>query len=408
MEAIIFDAGTASVDARPVTASGAQNIYQLVLDQVAVRAASEGEPVSLTAHDHVQGTTDQMLVTADGQVTLLHAPAAAPRQAPRPPTSPTPQAPSPEVPGGFPAPHSPTATDFTSFIRPTKPVPSKGWRRTVHSLTGGAINPGLSATERRHDQLIEQAQTRATKPYTIAVMCLKGGIGKTSTTVGVGLTLAQHRGDRVIAIDANPDAGDLYERTCPGEAPATLTDLADRLDDITGMTDLSRYTSIAGRLTVLAGDQEPTISESLSAEDFTSALRTLQHYFNVILVDCGTGVTHPSMVGILSNADQVVIAGGYAVSGAKRAERTLRWLATNGYERLARNAVVVLTATAEVSRQVNTDAIEQLLGSLAATVVTVPRDQAVADGAAVTLDRLDEATRQAYLQISAAVAEDFR
>ncbi len=400
MEAIIFDAKRASVDSQPVTAHDGQSIYQAILDRVAVRAAAQGSPISLTAHDQVQGETAQLLVAGDGQITITTPP-------PSQPPAATAHVPPEPVVNDQPA-TAVAVTDFTSFIRPTKPVPARGWRRALHSLTGGAVNPGLSTAERRHDQLVAQAQTRATKPSTIAVMCLKGGIGKTSTTVGVGLTLAQYRGDRVIAIDANPDAGDLYERTCPGDAPATLTDLADRLEDITGMTDLSRYTSIAGRLTVLAGNQEPTISESLSAEDFTSALRTLQHYFNVILVDCGTGVTHPSMLGILSNADQVVIAGGYAVSGARRAERTLRWLASNGYARLSRNAVVVLTETADVSRQVNTEAIEQLLGSLAATVVPVPRDQAVADGAAVTLDRLDETTRQAYLQISAAIAKDFR
>ena len=83
-----------------------------------------------------------------------------------------------------------------------------------------------------------------------------GGIGKTSTTAGVGLALARYRGDRIIALDANPDAGDLYERTCPGTPPATLTDLAAHAGDVQSMTDLARFTGLAERLSVIAGDQD--------------------------------------------------------------------------------------------------------------------------------------------------------
>lgn len=131
-------------------------------------------------------------------------------------------------------------------------------------------------------------------------------------------------------------------------------------------------------------------------------------YFNLILVDCGTGVTHPSMVGVLGNADAVVIAGSYAVSGARRAENTLRWLHANNYENLARTATVVLTQTATVSDSIDTTAIEQALGNLSAQVVTVPHDQSVADGAVLDLNKCGEATQQAYITIAAALAKTFR
>ncbi|WP_153505345.1 MinD/ParA family ATP-binding protein [Cumulibacter manganitolerans] len=292
-------------------------------------------------------------------------------------------------------------------MRDLPPAPARGWRRLVHTLTGGSINPGPSPAEQRHRELLEAVRTRATQPEVIATICLKGGIGKTSTTAGVGLTLARHRGDRIIALDANPDAGDLYERTCPGTPPATLTDLAAHASDVASMTDLNRYAGIADRLSVIAGDQEPTISESLSADDFVTALQAVQHYYNVVMVDCGTGVTHPSMVGILSNARHVLIAGGYAVSGARRAESTLRWLTAHGYHHLARTAAVVLTQTTTVSNIVDTAAIENTLAQHSATVIRVPHDQAVADGTTISLDRLQPATADAYLQIAASIARNF-
>lgn len=42
--------------------------------------------------------------------------------------------------------------------------------------------------------------------YKIALLSLKGGVGKTTVTATLGATFASIRGDRVIAVDANPTA----------------------------------------------------------------------------------------------------------------------------------------------------------------------------------------------------------
>jgi len=47
------------------------------------------------------------------------------------------------------------------------------------------------------------------------VMSRKGGVGKTTMTLALGSTFASLRGDRVIAVDANPDAGNLARITPP-------------------------------------------------------------------------------------------------------------------------------------------------------------------------------------------------
>ena len=402
LEARIFDATSASIGGRAVSLEPEDpTVYTAILRHARGRARAEQEPVQLVAHDLTRGQVDTMRIEPDG--TIQQQPATSPPAPAGPPVAL--QARPPAAAPTSPTPAFPPTHDF---VRAIKPAPERGWRKVVHTLTGGSINPGLSPEEQRRRELIAAVQTRATHPEVCATICLKGGIGKTSTTAGVGLTLARYRGDRIIALDANPDAGDLYERTCPGTPPATLTDLAARAGDVASMTDLARFAGIAERLSVIAGDQEPTISESLSAEDFVEALRVVQHYYNVVMVDCGTGVTHPSMVGILSNARHVIIAGGYAVSGARRAESTLRWLAANGYQHLARRAVVVLTQTAAVSSIVDTAAIEATLGQLSATVIRVPHDQAVADGTNISLDALQPATAEAYLRIAASIAANFQ
>ena len=143
-------------------------------------------------------------------------------------------------------------------------------------MTGGYINPGDSARNARADELLQRIQTPLRGDYRIAVMSLKGGVGKTTTTVTLGGVFASLRGDRVIAIDANPDLGTLAQRVAaPG--PSTIRDLL-------AATDTSRYpqvrsytTQAKSRLEVIGSERDPAFSESFSEMDYRRAIDILQH-----------------------------------------------------------------------------------------------------------------------------------
>ncbi|MEE2523983.1 MinD/ParA family protein [Pseudarthrobacter sp. J75] len=307
--------------------------------------------------------------------------------------------------------------DFTSspglFVREQKPRPVGGVRGALYSLTGGALNMGPGAKQREEDELARRISRQLQGSFNTAVLSLKGGIGKTSTTVGVGLTFAEFRGDPPCAIDANPDSGDLVERAL-GEGiyqqatPRTITDLLENIESIDSLTSLSRYMHHAGRLHLIAGEQDPEVSDSLTATEYLRIRKLISNYYAVALTDCGTGVTHNAMSGILQSADNLIIAAGYAVSGAKRARSTLQWLASHGYEELARNAIVVITDKDEVSSRVDKDAIEEYLAGICRELIAVPHDRGVADGDLVTLDVLKPATRRAYKEIAAAIVDGYR
>ncbi len=301
----------------------------------------------------------------------------------------------------------------TSFVREQKPRPKHGFRGFLYRVTGGSWNMGPSALEREEDELARRISRQLQGSFNTAVLSLKGGIGKTSTTVGVGLTLAEFRGDPPCAIDANPDSGDLVERAL-GEGiyqkatPRTITDLLKNIDSVDSLTELSRYMHHSGRLHLIAGEQDPEVSDSLTAEEYLRIRKLIGSYYSVALTDCGTGVTHNAMKGILQSADNLIIAAGYAVSGAKRARNTLQWLASHGYEDLARKAVVVITDKDEVSSRVDKDAIEEHLAGMCRQLIAVPHDRGVADGDLVTLDVLKPETRRAYKEIAAAIVDGYR
>ena len=78
--------------------------------------------------------------------------------------------------------------------------------------------------------------------YRIALLSLKGGVGKTTTTVTLGSTFAALRGDRVIAVDANPDRGTLSQKV-PSETPATVRTLLRDESRVRTYGDVRAYTS---------------------------------------------------------------------------------------------------------------------------------------------------------------------
>ena len=92
--------------------------------------------------------------------------------------------------------------------------------------------------------MVARAKARVVGCRRIAVMSRKGGVGKTTTTLQLGHTFASHRGDRVIALDGNPDAGSLAYRV-RRETTATITDLLRDRDSIARYADI-RALHVAG------------------------------------------------------------------------------------------------------------------------------------------------------------------
>ena len=190
--------------------------------------------------------------------------------------------------------------------------------------------------------MVARAKARVVGCRRIAVMSRKGGVGKTTTTLQLGHTFASHRGDRVIALDGNPDAGSLAYRV-RRETTATITDLLRDRDSIARYADIRAYTSQAAtRLEVVAADDDPSITEALREQDFYSVVDLLEHHYNLVLMDTGTGVLESAAKGIVELADQLVVVSGPSLDTARTAMSTLDWLGKHGHADLVANAVAVI------------------------------------------------------------------
>ncbi|GAA3074298.1 MULTISPECIES: hypothetical protein [Actinomycetes] len=69
---------------------------------------------------------------------------------------------------------------------------------------------------------------------------------------------------------------------------------------------------------------------------------------------------------------------------------------------------MVITDKERVSERVDKAAIRESLRGMCRKLVVVPFDRAVVDGDRIDLDMLQEETRQAYMEIAAAVISTYR
>lgn len=367
-----------------------------------------GEEIDITRSD--EEAPVQLVDYQDGSALAPDATPLSPPQAGRIAGRPPASRPKDETRGAPPVP-SPrlNAAEFSdeSMLRAQPDKPTTGWRLALYRLTGGQINVGPSRAELLERQLAASAKRPIRGCRRIAVISRKGGVGKTTTTLCLGHTFASLRGDRVVALDGNPDAGSLGYRV-RRETTATVTDLLKDAGEIHRYSDVRAFTSQAPtRLEVVASDDDPRITQALGKNDYRQVSELLEHHYNLILLDTGTGILDSATRGILDLADQIVVVLAPSLDGARAASLTLDWLEEHGYGELVKGAVAVVNAVRSTKGLVQLKRLEQHFRLRCRDVVRIPWDSHLEAGAETHPQDLAPATRRAYLELAAAVTEGF-
>ncbi|RAJ52778.1 MinD-like ATPase involved in chromosome partitioning or flagellar assembly [Streptomyces sp. KhCrAH-43] len=333
------------------------------------------------------------------------APDAMPATAHAAPLAPyAPPHPVPPGPAHAPLGHS-AATELSSerLLRGAQPKPrsARPGSRPARFRIGGARE------DAELQRKLELIRTPVHACYRIAVISLKGGVGKTTVTTALGATLASERQDKVLAIDANPDAGTLGRRV-RRETGATIRDLVQAIPTLNTYMDIRAFTSQApSGLEILANDVDPAISTTFNDDDYRRAIDVLGRQYPIILTDSGTGLLYSAMRGVLDLADQLIVVATPSVDGASSASTTLDWLNAHGYNDLVSRGLTVVSGVREKGRMIKVEDIVAHFSARCRGVVSVPFDEHLAAGAEVDLDLMRPKTRDAYLQLCTLVAEGF-
>lgn len=278
----------------------------------------------------------------------------------------------------------------------------QSWRNLVHRYAGIDLGPGRDAAY--ETALRAQISTPVDGAYPIAVLNLKGGVGKTTVVEALGSTFASVRGDRVIAVDA--DEGDLSDR----HGRRSQLSLADLVLDgsITRYADVRAHTFMnSSGLEVLGPPDYAQSYWSIRRQDFVKTYSLLRNHYSLMLVDCPKTLKSGVMEAVLSESRALVVVTRTSIDAIQKTRTTLEWLSNNGYRKLLKSTV--LTVNHVERTQLSTLAakeLEQLSAQVDATVV-LPFDRHVHQGCEIGLDRMSRESKRCYLEMAAALARRF-
>lgn len=300
--------------------------------------------------------------------------------------------------------------------RPAKPVkpgrrprPEGRLPEFVYAATLHLVNLGDSAPVRARKELDARIGRRFTDgPRFVPVLSRKGGVGKTTITTLLGMALADVRGDRVLAVDANPDRGTLADRVTK-QTRSTVRDIVLHAPELAEVDALATHLSRDSTgLDVAASDADPLLAEAFDEGGYNVVADVVSPHYGLVVTDCGTGVVHSVMRATLQRADEVVVVSGGSIDEARLASETLTWLEANGYAHLVANGVVALNASTQGTDLDKLHDIEEHFRSRVRAVVRIPYDPELAAGSVVRYGALRPFTRDSARALAALVVDGLR
>lgn len=266
-----------------------------------------------------------------------------------------------------------------------------------------------SEVEREEARLEGRLRTRRslTRTNTLAVLSPKGGVGKTTCTFILGNLLSSHLQLRCLAIDANPDFGTLGALARDDDrSDRSLADVVAHMNHISSAAELRPFVSaLPTGLHVLAAPAHAEVMAELTPELYGQLTAFLGRFYEVILLDLGTGITGPIAQFAIGRADQTVVVTTPEWVTATTVLGALRHLEGEQASKL-----IVVLNQAPRSGSGDREVIEeefrrQRIGRL----VTIPYDQrlrTMLDSGTYSVDALDRATRMPVKEFGAVVGSE--
>lgn len=337
-----------------------------------------------------------------GAPTPARYPSAPPRSAPVP--MPVPSSPGP---GYRPAPAFSGAPRLQAELEVVKPARL----RSTNGMRGALNKVGFHLGLSRREQVAIDRRERIRRPlpamYEIAVLSVKGGVGRTTTTVALGSTFASIRSDRVVAVDANPHFGDLAMRACRDRTGLTLRDLV-HAPEIEVFSSVLAYTSTTpADLSVLASPWTSETTLPVTGDEMVKVAETLRRHFNLMLIDCGTGIMDSATAEVLRGCQALLVVTSSTFAAVNGAIAVLNWLHSHGLQHLIAKSVVAIVDQQPQKASIDIGAVEQLFAGAQRPTFRLPYDPHLAEGAAIDLRLLAEPTRLAFEELAAGLADDF-
>jgi MinD-like ATPase involved in chromosome partitioning or flagellar assembly len=304
---------------------------------------------------------------------------------------------------GRPAPHLKRRQFYPTALVDGRPASNGAGGRLRRQVQRLLVTDG-ERDEAELEQRI-RSQPGVTRPNMIALISPKGGVGKTTATFLIGNLLATHLHLRAVAVDANPDLGTLG-RLVPDDrrSQRSLADVLEDADRLNTAAELASYTSrLSSGLHILGAPRDAQLTARLGPDRYGELVAFLATFYEVVLLDLGTGVAGPLARFAIDRADQVVVV------------TTPDWVTSAVVLESLSHLRHDHTTVAINKAQARSPAVEVLQRRLRAEqlhrAVTIPFDEQLTtmlDSGAYALEALGHPTRLAIKRLGLAVAEQLR
>ena len=307
----------------------------------------------------------------------------------------------------------PTLSDLLSGRPDPQPGPAElGWQAAVRRATFGLITIAPGKAEMAHRQAVAAVQRSLNGPKTIAIINPKGGADKTTASLLIAATFGIHRGGYTIAWDNNETRGTMGWRAIPARHTNTAVDLHRELyrfedPSLSRVGDLDNFVRGQGsaQFDVLASDEDADSAASIDAAKFNALHATLSRFYRVIVVDTGNNMRASNWQAAVQKADQLVIVSTIREDTSQSAAWVADALRSQGMEDKVRHAVTVIAAPGPKPDMELDRRLTDHFTNLTRAVAHVPFDSALVAGGPIQIDALSSASREAWLHVTALVAD---
>src|SRR5207245_6821932 len=241
-------------------------------------------------------------------------------------------------------------------------------------------------------------------------------VGKSAMALLLASRLGLLRTERVIAVECDRNHGTLRSRILTHH-DRCIKDLIDFLDspqverdqDLT-LPMLHRFTTHVpeSRLEVLTAPTDPTIRKALGENDYRRVFDVLRRYFDIIVLDLGTGLLDDTTKYILEKVcDQLVVVAPAELDGAELGAFTLEFVAdSRGVAWVRERAVAVINRVVR-DTQVDVSGMEGYFRHWVRACLRVSQDPHLKSGGIFDWRLISRAADEEILALTGEVATGF-
>jgi pilus assembly protein CpaE len=202
----------------------------------------------------------------------------------------------------------------------TKPFSGDELLQTIKQVYG---------TEQQRRKVVT-FEPKAAEGTVMTIFSAKGGVGKTTLAVNLGVAIAAKTRQKVCIVDADLQFGDvsLFLNLLP---KATVADLVADIDGLDAKQLAGYLTHYNDYVDVLAAPVRPEQAELVTAAHLATVLKVLRTAYQYVIVDTAPSFSE-AMLATLDEADQVLVVSSLDLPTIKNVKLCLEIMDSLAYK----------------------------------------------------------------------------